>query len=85
MFKFNAWSRKRIPDRTKNFTHTSACLYSSSEDGDFKYKTELDGVHYCYELGGSGFKYMPIHGKIIHEALILEKDRYFAVPSTAKL
>ena len=83
--KFMLWARSRIPDRVKMITNSSACFYTTSEDGDYKYKTGSDGVHYCYEVSGTGFKYMPAHGKIIYDALITGKDKSFVAPTKAKL
>ena len=82
---FMAYARERFPEKLKYLTHVNACFYTYSEDDEYKYKTGVDGVHYCYELGGTGFKYMPIHGKIIYDALITKEDKHFVCQTRAKL
>ncbi len=41
-----------------------------TEDGEFIYWTNKDGVHMCYGFNGTGFKFLPIHGKVVLDELI---------------
>lgn len=51
------------------------CFYSYGKDGQFGYITGKNGVHYCYGFAGTGFKFMPLHGKIVYENLMKLKSK----------
>ena len=52
----------------------------------FVYRTEPDGVHYAYGFSGGGFKFAPMHGKIVYDSLITKKDfSYIPKPAMAKM
>jgi len=50
------------------------------DTGEFQYKTDSSGIHYAYGFSGTGFKFMPLHGKIIVEGLLLKKDLAYIPP-----
>ena len=53
---------------------------------EFIYKTTEDGVHYAYGFNGIGFKYTPLHGKIICDSLVTKTDfKYLPKALKAKL
>ena len=79
------WARERFTSKMKDLKYTTAWMYTLTQDGDFLYKTNPDGVHYCYGFNGEGFKYMPAHGKIVYDGLINGKDKSFIVQSRSKL
>jgi len=56
-----------------------------TEDGEFIYKTSKDGIHLCYGFNGTGFKFLPIHGKVVLDELILQKTKKFSTKQEAKL
>ena len=79
------YARERFTSKMKDLKYTAACMYTITDDGNFIYKTNPDGVHYCYGLNGQGFKYMPTHGKIIYDGLITGKDKSFIIKAKSKL
>lgn len=50
------------------------CFYTMTPNDTFIYRTEEDGVHYAYGFNGIGFKYAPMHGKIVTDSLIDKSD-----------
>lgn len=79
------WARERIPTKFGRIYNVSACFYTKTESNEFIYKTNPDGVHYCYGLCGEGFKFMPVHGKIVHDGLITGKDTTYIRQVRAKI
>lgn len=62
--------KQRLPSKYDLISHVHVCYYTITEDGNFQYRTGPDGVHLGYAFNGAGFKFLPIHGKIIYEELI---------------
>lgn len=58
-----------------NFLGSKPCFYTFAKDNKFCYKTSSNGVHYCYGFTGTGFKFLPLHGKIIYEKCIKESSK----------
>lgn len=81
-FKF---FRERLPSKIKDIRYSMVCYYTMTGSDNFIYKTNPDGVHYCYGFNGQGFKFMPIHGKIVYDGLISKKDTTYLVQTRAKL
>lgn len=79
------WLKERFEDRFKNFTHTHVCFYTMTADGEFQYRTNPDGVHVCYGFNGTGFKFLPIHGKIVVDELIKNGPKVYSHMYEAKL
>ena len=75
----------RIPQKYPLITHTHVCYYTVTEDGEFQYRTGPDGVHVAYAFNGAGFKFMPIHGKIVYEELMMKRPVKYSTPVKAKL
>ena len=67
----------RFPDLLKNIRYTHPCYFTMPKTKDFEYKTDQEGIHYAYAFGGTGFKFMPLHGKIVHDGLITKKDQTY--------
>ena len=79
------YSKERFSTKMKDLKYTTACMYTLTDDENFIYKTNPNGVHYCYGLNGEGFKYLAAHGKIIYDGLITGKDKSFLIQSRGKL
>jgi glycine/D-amino acid oxidase-like deaminating enzyme len=69
----------------KSIIYTHVCFYTMTDDGDFMYSTGKNGVHYCYGFNGQGFKFMPMHGKIVLRELIEKKEARYSKWLEAKL
>jgi hypothetical protein len=52
---------------------TKPCFYSFSKDNKYCYQKGENGVHYCYGFTGTGFKFLPLHGKIMFDKFFKEK------------
>ena len=70
------------PDGTKNnfeVSNSKPCFYSFAKDSKYNYSTGKNGVHYCYGFTGTGFKFMPLHGKTVFENLLKGKSKEITV------
>jgi len=56
-----------------------------TENEEFQYRTNKDGVHMCYGFNGTGFKFLPIHGKVVLDELILKEKKKYSSGLDAKL
>lgn len=52
---------------------TKPCFYSFGPKEGYNYTKGKNGVFYCYGFTGTGFKFLPLHGKIMFE-LIQQED-----------
>ena len=69
-------------DGTKNNFEISSAkpwFYSFAKDNQFNYSTGNNGVHYCYGFTGTGFKFLPLHGKIVYEKLLKGKSKQITI------
>jgi len=69
--------KDRLPDKFETILYVHPCLITMTGTGDFQYKTDKNGVHYAYGFEGTGFKFMPLHGKIVYDGLITKKDQTY--------
>ena len=53
------------------------CRDCYTDSGSFQYKTDENGVHFAYGFQGMGFKFFPMHGKIIHDGLLNKLDETY--------
>lgn len=67
----------RLPEKVENLSHASICSWTMIKGGDFQYKTNKDGVHFVYGFSGQGFKFLPLHGKIVYEGLLYKIEQKF--------
>eukprot|EP00344_Euplotes_crassus_P002868 CAMPEP_0197005646 /NCGR_PEP_ID=MMETSP1380-20130617/30501_1 /TAXON_ID=5936 /ORGANISM="Euplotes crassus, Strain CT5" /LENGTH=316 /DNA_ID=CAMNT_0042424853 /DNA_START=77 /DNA_END=1027 /DNA_ORIENTATION=+ len=67
--------RDRMPEKFTQIKYFHPCYITMTDTGHFQYKTGKDGVHYAYGFEGTGFKFFPLHGKIVHDGLITKKDQ----------
>jgi len=74
---FLDYFKERMPDKLDSILHTIPCYFTMVDTGEFQYKTDEGGVHYAYGFSGTGFKFMPLHGKIIYDGLINKNDEKY--------
>ena len=78
--------KRRMPSKLDSICHTHPCYFTMVDTGEFQYKTGNNGVHYAYGFNGTGFKFMPLHGKIVYDGLIKKTDeKYIPLRFRAKL
>lgn len=70
----------RMPSKVKALCGRHDCYFSVVDSGEFQYKTDENGIHYAYGFSGTGFKFMPLHGKIVCDGLI-KKEFMTYIPS----
>lgn len=75
--------RTRLPDKVEKIKYMHPCYITIIESGEFQYKTDENGVHFAYGFSGTGFKFMPLHGKIVYDGLINKIDQTY-IPSQYK-
>jgi hypothetical protein len=73
---FKLW----LSNKFKSIMYTHVCFYTVTDDEEFQYRTGPDGVHLGYAFQGAGFKFLPMHGKIILEELILKGPWKYSLP-----
>mmetsp|Transcript_17589 Transcript_17589/g.15502 ORF Transcript_17589/g.15502 Transcript_17589/m.15502 type:complete len:131 (+) Transcript_17589:217-609(+) len=63
-----------------NIKNAKPCFYSFGKNNNFCYSKGSSGVHYCYGFTGTGFKFLPLHGKIMY-SLVTKTDIGFEHPA----
>lgn len=69
--------RERLPSKFDKIKYVNPCYITMIETEEFQYKTSPQGVHYAYGFSGTGFKFLPLHGKIVYDGLIHKNDETF--------
>jgi len=69
--------RNRMPDKVGLLEYGSPCFFTMVEGGDFQYKTSKEGIHFVYGFSGQGFKFMPLHGKVVYHGLLKKEDQKY--------
>ena len=69
--------RTRLPDKFDRIKYVHPCYITMIDSGEFQYKTDEKGVHFAYGFSGTGFKFLPLHGKIVYDGLINKFDQRF--------
>ena len=72
--------RDRMPDKVDTVKYSHACFVTMIDSGEYQYKTDDKGVHFAYGFCGTGFKFLPLHGKIVHDGLITKEDQKHIAP-----
>mmetsp|Transcript_30296 Transcript_30296/g.34695 ORF Transcript_30296/g.34695 Transcript_30296/m.34695 type:complete len:106 (-) Transcript_30296:19-336(-) len=67
--------RTRMPDKVDTIEYTHGCYITMVDSGEYQYKTDENGVHFAYGFSGTGFKFLPLHGKIVYDGLIMKTDQ----------
>lgn len=72
--------KNRLPGRLDTIKYAHVCYITMIDTNEFQYKTDKIGVHYAYGFSGTGFKFMPLHGKIVYESLLNKTNQDFLPP-----
>lgn len=67
--KMIEYLRERMPSMRGKIIHSTPWYFTKTPNSEFLYKTDQDGVYFAYGFSGTGFKFLPLHGKIVHEGL----------------
>lgn len=67
----------RMPDKLDTFLYAHPCYFSWVDSEEFQYKTDEKGIHFAYGFSGTGFKFLPLHGKIVYDGLLNKFDQGF--------
>lgn len=87
LFTLLEYFRNRVPDKLgkydifiisiDNIKYVHPCFFTIVKSGDFLYKPGKDGVHYAYGFSGTGFKFFPLHGKIVYDSMIAKTSQQY--------
>lgn len=69
--------RVRLPTRFDSIKYVHTCYITMMSSNEFQYKTDDNGVHYAYGFSGTGFKFFPLHGKVVYEGILMKNDQKF--------
>lgn len=72
--------RDRMPDKVDSIKYSHACFVTMVDSGEYQYKTDENGVHFAYGFCGTGFKFLPLHGKIVYDGLITKQEQKHLAP-----
>jgi len=67
----------RLPGKIDSIKYVHVCYITMIDSEEFQYKTDEKGVHYAYGFSGTGFKFFPLHGKIVYEGLLTKTNQEF--------
>ena len=61
--------RSRTPSLVNELKDYHPCYFTNVPNKEYIYKTDKNGVHYAYGFSGTGFKFFPLHGKIVYDCV----------------
>ena len=84
-FKIGEWQERsidgmvkyfgtRLPSKVNQIEYVHPCYITITDTEEFQYKTDKHGVNFAYGFDGTGFKFFPLHGKIVYDGLLKKAD-----------